>query len=95
MYLTMRKYRLRKQHDQLRELVVADLVPLLRASPGFEGYWLLQCSDGDVAGVSMFDTEANANAATDRTKEWVKANIREYVQLPAEAMFGAAVEKLA
>ena len=66
-------------------------MPVLKASPGFQGYWIINCTDGDVAGLSIFDTEPNANAATDRTLAWVNAHIRDLVVLPPDAMFGGEV----
>ncbi len=95
MYITIRKYRLKERYQEVRDAVTAGLVPILQSSPGFQGYWALQCDDGDIAGISLFDTEENALAATERTREWVSAHIREHVVLPPEAMFGGAVEKLA
>lgn len=65
------------------------------ASPGFQGYWALNCSGGDCAEISKFDTEANAALATDRTCAWVETHVRELVVLPPEAMIGAEAEKLA
>jgi hypothetical protein len=70
---------------------MAGLVPVLKASPGFRGYWIINCTDGDVAGLSIFDTEPNANAATDRTLAWVNAHIRDLAVLPLDAMFGGEV----
>jgi len=51
------------------------------------GRLAVNCADSDVAGVSIFNTESNALAATDRTLTWVNAHIRELVVLPVDAMF--------
>lgn len=88
MYISVRKYRLRRSAVEVREAVMAGLVPILSASPGFHSYWAVDCTDGDIAGVSIFDTEANSNAATDRTLAWVNQHIKGLVELPPDAMFG-------
>jgi len=88
MYISVRKYRLRRTAAEVREAVLTGLVPILKASPGFQSHWTIDCSDGDIAAVSIFDTESNSNAATDRTLAWVKEHIRGLVVLPPEAMFG-------
>ena len=94
MYITVRKYRLRRSRSDVREAVMTGLVPILKASPGFQAHWIIDCTDCDVAGVSIFDTESNANAATDRTLGWVNAHIKELVVLPPDAMFGGETHQL-
>jgi hypothetical protein len=79
---------LKRSAVEVREAVMTGLVPILKASPGFQAHWIMNCSDGDIAAVSIFDTGSNANAATDRTLAWVKEHIRGLVVLPPEAMFG-------
>ena len=88
MYISVRKYRLRRSAVEVREAVMTGLVPILRASPGFHSHWTIDCTDGDIAAVSIFDTESNSKAATDRTLVWVNQHIRGLVKLPREAMFG-------
>src|SRR5271157_5563676 len=78
-YITVRKYRMTRPFAEVREAVLRGLVPLLNGSRGFQRYWILQCSDGDCAGISIFDTEENATAANDHTRAWVEAHIREIV----------------
>jgi hypothetical protein len=73
---------------------MAGLVPILKGSPGFQAYWIINCTDGDIAGVSIFDTESNAHAATERTLAWVNAHIRELVVLPPDAMFGGEAHQV-
>ena len=94
MYMTVRKYRLQRSEPEVREAVTAGVVPVLKTSPGFAGCWAMTCTDGDLAMVSLFDTEANAHAATDKTIEWVQAYGMHLVVMPAEAMFGGIVQKM-
>jgi len=94
-YITVRKYRLRRSESEVREAVMAGLVPILKASPGFQAYWIINSTDGDIAGVSIFDTGSNSQAATERTLSWVDAHIRELVMLPPDAMFGGEAHQLA
>ncbi len=95
MYISVRKYRLRRSAVEVREAVTTGLVPILKASPGFRAHWTIDCSDGDVAAISIFDTEANSRAATDRTLAWATAHIRELVELPPDAMFGGEAHQSA
>lgn len=94
MFITVRKYNLKHSYAEVRDAVVQGLIPILREAPGFQDYWALECDDGDFVGISIFDTEANANAATGRTVVWVKEHIKTLLVVPPQAMFGAKVEKL-
>ena len=94
MYISVRKYRLRRSESEVREAVITGLLPILKASPGFQAHWIIDCSDGDMAAVSMFDTESNANAATDSALTWINAHIRELVVLPPDAMFSGEAHQL-
>jgi hypothetical protein len=87
MYISVRKYRLKRTTIEVRDAVMTGLVPILKASPGFHSHWTMDCADGDIAAVSIFDTESNSKAATQRTFAWVNEHIRELVVLPPEAMF--------
>ena len=94
MYINVRKYRLKRSESEVRAAVMTGLLPILKASPGFQAHWIIDCTDGDIAAVSIFDTEPNANAATERTLTWVNAYIREFVVLPPDAMFGGEAHQL-
>lgn len=94
MYVMVRKYRLKRSQAEVREALMTGLVPILKASPGYEGHWVIDCTDGDVAGVSVFDSEANATAAQERTMEWINAHVREFVVLPPDAMFSGEAYRL-
>ena len=94
MYINVRKYRLKRSESEVRAAVMTGLLPILKASPGFQAHWIIDCTDGDIAAVSIFDTEPNANAATERTLTWVNAHIREFVVLPPDAMFGGEAHQL-
>jgi len=87
MYISVRKYRLKRSAVEVREAVMTGLVPILKVSPGFHSHWTIDCADGDIAAVSIFDTEANSRAATERTFAWINQHIRGLVQMPPEAMF--------
>jgi hypothetical protein len=87
-YISVRKYRLRRSASEVHEAVMTGLIPILKASPGFQAHWIIDCTDHDIAAISIFDTESNANAATERTLAWVNAHIRELLVLPPDAMFG-------
>ena len=94
MYITVRKYQLIRDAADVREAVMTGSVPILKASPGFQSHWTVDCTGGEFAAVSIPDTESNAKAATDSTLAWVKEHIRTLVVLPPAAMFGGEAHQL-
>jgi len=92
MYITLRKYRVNGSYEDLRKAVETGLMPILKASPGFQAHWLMKCNDDDVAGLTLFDTKEHAEAALEKTLGWVANYARQVLVLPPNAMFGAEVE---
>ena len=94
MYISVRKFQLKRSASEVREAAMTGLYPILKASQGFQAHWVVECTDGDIAAVSVFDTESNAHAATDKVLAWVNAHIRELVVLPPHAMFDGVAHQL-
>ena len=94
MHINVRKFQLKRPRSEVLEAARAGLFPILKASPGFQAHWVIECTDGDVAAVSVFDTETNSNAATEKILEWVNAHIRALVVLPPNAMFHGEAHQL-
>jgi hypothetical protein len=94
MYVTVRKFQLRRSQAEVRAAMIAGLVPILEASPGYQSHWVIECTDGDIAGISVFDSEANALAAQEGALEWANAHIRELAVLPPHAMFSGEAHQL-
>lgn len=57
--------------------VEAGLVPILKAYPGFRGYYLVNCGNDTITSVSMFDSPEAALASGHEAAAWVRANIDE------------------
>ncbi len=89
MYVTIRKYADKgSQMDRLAPQVRDGLVPLLRQAPGFKGYCAFASEDGHVVSVSIFDDQQSAEAANDRVRQWVAANLRDALPDPPEVLAG-------
>ena len=93
MYVTLRKYQTKTDFAAVHAAVEAGLLPILRGCPGFRSHWLLNCDDGDVAAVTVFDTEEQAREGVLKAVGWVQAHIHDLLVLPPNAMFGASAEQ--
>ncbi|MDP9224612.1 MAG: hypothetical protein M3P18_12310 [Actinomycetota bacterium] len=53
------------------------LVPLFQSSPGFLSYGVAKVDNAAFASLSMWETREQANLASTKAADWVKANSRE------------------
>ena len=60
--------------DEIARLVVEGLLPIMRESDGFAGYYLLPAG-GMLAAVSLFDTAEQAAASTGMARDFVAGNL--------------------
>jgi hypothetical protein len=94
-YVNVRKFQLKGNEEHVQVAVKSGLIPILKAAPGFQAHWIISCTDGDLAAVSIFDTEAHSHAATEQALAWINSNIRELVILPPTAMFSGEANQVA
>jgi hypothetical protein len=74
--------------DKLAPPVRDGLVPLLKQAPGFKGYCVFASEDGHLVSVSVFDDQPSADAANDRVREWVAADLRDALPDPPDVLAG-------
>jgi hypothetical protein len=55
-------------------------VPILRGTPGFIAYYIVDGGDGKLASISVFEERAGAEESTRRAAEWVADNLAELVE---------------
>ena len=72
MYASVRKYSvLPGSVDEWTRHVQAEFVPLLSNVSGFIAYYALEGSNDEVVTVSIFDTQAGAEASVLQAADWV------------------------
>lgn len=81
MYVTIRSYAATGSVEEIVHQVEASILPMLKKHPGFHAYWAGRSEDG-VFSVSLFDTQANAEAAQDAVRGIVAANLTELLPQP-------------
>jgi hypothetical protein len=55
-------------------------VPILRGTPGFIAYYILDGGGGKLASISVFEEQAGVEESTRRAAEWVADNLAELVE---------------
>ena len=75
MYMFIRKYiKVRSVADAARR-AKSGVGQILRASPGFRSYYVLDGGDGVGVAVMIFEDRESANAANDKVLEFVQASL--------------------
>lgn len=75
MYMFIRKYtQVRSVADAARR-AKSGVGQILRESPGFKSYYVLDGGDGVAVGVMIFEDRESANAANEKVREFVQASM--------------------
>lgn len=77
MYLTIRKYSGVTSVDEAVGRVEVGLLPYLRTTAGFVAYYAVKYEDGDIGSVTVYDTQANAEASGAGAMDWVRLNMHD------------------
>jgi heme-degrading monooxygenase HmoA len=89
MFTSIRKYNVR--HGSAHELAARarkGFVPLMRAMPGFRGYYLLDGGPDVLIAISMFDSADEALASAEKASAWVRHNVLEFTKGMPEVVSG-------
>jgi hypothetical protein len=78
MYAAIRTYETTDAGEVARR-ASRGFVPILRGTPGFIAYYIVDGGDGTVASVSVFEEQAGADESTRRAAEWVADNLAELI----------------
>ncbi len=74
MYVTIRRYEGvdTARSDEIAARVGESLLPSLRALPGFAGYSLIDCGEGVIASIGLFDHANQAHESTRVAARWIR-----------------------
>lgn len=89
MYAVIRRYNINPdQVDDLAHRTHAEFVSIIKQSPGFIGYHLINAGNGVVVTFSLFNNQAAADESTRLAADWIKQNLSSIVQGPPEITEG-------
>ncbi|MBP7240685.1 hypothetical protein [Amaricoccus sp.] len=74
MYAVIRNYPNMQKVEEAAKLAETGLGPILKKQPGFRDYYVVRFGEGG-GSISVFDTEAHAKAAHERSLGWIKENL--------------------
>jgi hypothetical protein len=87
----IRRYRVdRGKVDEVAHRVDVDFADTLTREPGFVDYQVIDCGDGTIISVTMFETEEGARRSTQLAGEWVEDSLAD-IRLERTEAFGGEV----
>ena len=92
MYVSIRRYRVDPERlSEIVERVEEGFVPLVREIPGFTAYQILDCGDGFLASISVFDSVDAARQSKAVAADWVKENLGGFLSSVPDVMTGKLI----
>ncbi len=68
--------------DEVVRRVREDFVPIIRETPGFVSYFVLDSGQGEIGSVSVFEDRRSAEESNRKAEEWVRQNLSELLPSP-------------
>jgi len=74
--------------EELMSKLDEQFMPIIKAAPGFDAYYVIDAGNGVVSAVSIFEDEATAAASNRLAEDWVRENLGPQVPGTAEVISG-------
>ena len=74
--------------EEIIQRAEKGFVPIISGSAGFIGYYLIDAGGGVIATISVFETQAAAEASNKAAAGWVKENLAALVPNPPQITAG-------
>ena len=94
MYASVRQYTITPGPDTVGETardVQEGLGPILSRSPGFVAYYVLDAGNNIVAAISIFESQAAAEAADRAVSDWIKQHMAALASSPPSIAEGEVI----
>jgi hypothetical protein len=90
-YAVIRKFNRMHSIDEAGRRAETGLVPILRQSPGFQGYYIIRGNNDMVVSVSLFDTRDAVQEAHRRAMDWIRENLSDFLKGEPEVITGEVI----
>lgn len=91
MFASIRRYDGVADPAELGKRVRDGFVPLIRSLEGFVGYSFVDAGGGVMVSVSLFETQAAAEASNRKAEDWLKASLADMRPQAPQISVGAVV----
>jgi hypothetical protein len=88
MYAVIRKFNKMRSVEEAARRAESGLGPILRQSPGFQGYYIVNGGNDTAVSITIFETPDAAEDAHRRAMDWIKDNLSDFVEGKPEVITG-------
>ncbi len=74
MFATIRIYQDVEQKQEIARRVEEGFVPMMKETPGFRGWYVIDGGDGTHVSITFFDSLEATAEANEKSAEWIKQN---------------------
>lgn len=91
MHAMVRRYLVSdREIDEVAHRVDTEFAETISREPGFVDYQLIDCGDGTICSITIFDTEEGARRSNQLAGEWVEESLAD-LRLERTQAYGGAV----
>lgn len=93
MHVAIRHYKTNISHldEELLSRIKDEFVPIIRSTPGFHAYRIVDTGANGIATISFFETEEGARTSVEKAAQWVGENMADLVEGPPTVIAGEQV----
>lgn len=91
MFVVLRQFTNMRSVEEAAKRAQAGLVPILKRSPGFRGYYVMNAGEGAGFSVTVFESRESAEAIRDEVMSWIEKNLAEFVTEPPRITAGEVI----
>lgn len=93
MHVAIRHYKTNAPYldADLIDRIKTEFVPMLRSTPGFHAYRVVDTGANEIATISFFESEEGARASVEKAAQWVAENLDDLVAGPPTVIEGEQV----
>jgi hypothetical protein len=88
MYLVIRKFNHVSSVAEAARRAESGIGQVLKQSPGFQGYYVFDASDGVGGSVSLFESREAAVVADEKALAWIRASLIDVINGEPEITMG-------
>jgi hypothetical protein len=88
MYVVIRRFKKIRSVAEAARRAESGIGEMLKASPGFLGYYVFDGGDGGGGSVTLFESRQTAVDANENAVAWVKASLADLIEGEPEITFG-------
>ena len=74
--------------DELISVVISGFLPIISKAPKFVSYQAIDCGNGEVAAITVFEDNASLEESNQLAADWVRDNIAHLIVNPPKITAG-------